>query len=328
MWPPCSTVTAAVAAAAAATVLPSTAPCTAALQAVNLKSDTGADSISYWLQQHAQQLQQLELSTVGLYSRHIHPPTRLQLFQALHAAAGSTAAEHLGDTAAGGRNGAAAAMVADSASEEEEEPDKQQQQQQQQQEGQLAAAADGSGDQQRQHAAKSSAAAETPSGQSPASVAAGTTTTVQHHSPNQQQQQDQQVKPLRLTHLAVSARLAIPDCAAIASLPAPQLASLALLGSRTRRLGFDGVGSLAQLHQLTSLKVRLACCVYMHTLLLIFLCVWVLCVVYVDVQMLYGSCCRGQWNGSAAAGWLQLMYCACCCYLSQQSALLLRVYYT
>ncbi|WIA09597.1 hypothetical protein OEZ85_008989 [Tetradesmus obliquus] len=34
------------------------------------------------------------------------------------------------------------------------------------------------------------------------------------------------------------------------------LANLALLGSRTRRLGFDGVGSLAQLCQLTSLKVE------------------------------------------------------------------------
>ncbi|KAF6260338.1 hypothetical protein COO60DRAFT_899326 [Scenedesmus sp. NREL 46B-D3] len=201
---------------------------------VNLKSDTGVDSISQWLQQHAGQLQELELSTVGLYSRHIHPPTRLRLFQALHAAAGSTAAEQLGGAAAGAAGAAGA-----STSEEEEELDAEQQQQR-------AAEPQRSSDQQLQQAAAS-----------PASVVAAAdadTASQQHHRRHSQQQA--QVKPLRLTHLAVNARLAVPDCAAIASLPAPQLGSLALLGSRTRRLGFDGVGSLAQLRQLTSLKVE------------------------------------------------------------------------
>jgi hypothetical protein len=122
----------------------------------------------------------------------------------------------------------------------------QQQQQQQQQEEQQVAELQGSSDPEGQQAAEAAAS----SSGIPASSTADATDQQQH----QQQQQDQ-VKPLRLTHLAVNARLAIPDCAAIASLPAPQLASLALLGSRTRRLGFDGVGSLAQLHQLTSLKV-------------------------------------------------------------------------
>jgi hypothetical protein len=212
------------------------------LPTVNLKSDTGAESISHWLQQHARQLQELELSTVGLYSRHIHPPTRLRLFQALHAAAGSTAAEHLGDAGRG------AANAESSSGEEEEQPDTEQQQQ------------DAAG-----HQVSSGQLEQQPTGAaaeaagSPAGIAAATADADTQHAPHdhqqQQQQQQTQIKPLRLTHLAVNARLAIPDCAAIASLPAPHLASLALLGSRTRRLGFDGVGSLAQLRQLTSLKV-------------------------------------------------------------------------
>jgi hypothetical protein len=213
------------------------------LPTVNLKSDTGAESISHWLQQHAGQLQELELSTVGLYSRHIHPPTRLRLFQALHAAAGSTAAEDLGDAGRG------AANAESSSEEEEEQPDTEQQQQD-------AAGQQGStGQLEQQPTAEAAAeAAGSPAGIAPAAADAAT-----QHDPSihdqQQQQQQTQTKPLRLIHLAVNARLAIPDCAAIASLPAPHLASLALLGSRTRRLGLDGAGSLAQLRQLTSLKV-------------------------------------------------------------------------
>jgi hypothetical protein len=233
--------------------LPS-APSITPLPTVNLKSDTGAESISHWLQQHAVQLQELELSTVGLYSRHIHPPTRLRLFQALHAAAGSTAAEHLGDAAAAAAGAGRGAANAGISSEEEEEPDNEQQQQQD------VVAPQGSCGQLEQPptaADAAAAAAGDPAGIAAAAAAAGTAMQhdASHHHHHQQQQT--QIKPLRLIHLAVNARLAIPDCAAIASLPAPHLASLALLGSRTRRLGFDGVGSLAQLRQLTSLKVRL-----------------------------------------------------------------------
>jgi hypothetical protein len=51
-------------------------------------------------------------------------------------------------------------------------------------------------------------------------------------------------------------RLTPADCAAIASLPAPGLCSLWLQGSRARRLGIDGVRSLAVMSQLTSLKLQ------------------------------------------------------------------------
>lgn len=75
-----------------------------------------------------------------------------------------------------------------------------------------------------------------------------------------QQQQVQQQGPqqlqLQLQQLSANMRLTPADCAAIASLPAPQLCSLWLQGSRTRRLAVDGVRCLAGMTQLTSLKLQ------------------------------------------------------------------------
>jgi hypothetical protein len=67
---------------------------------------------------------------------------------------------------------------------------------------------------------------------------------VQHHS------------QLQLTRLVVSARLSAADAAAIAALPAPGLMSLALHGSRTRKLASEGVRALGCLTQLTSLELQ------------------------------------------------------------------------
>jgi hypothetical protein len=57
--------------------------------------------------------------------------------------------------------------------------------------------------------------------------------------------------PLQLRRLAANLRLSAADCAAIATLPAPQLQILEVHGSRTRRLTLDGVQSLVQLMGLT-----------------------------------------------------------------------------
>jgi hypothetical protein len=83
----------------------------------------------------------------------------------------------------------------------------------------------------------------------------------QQSTPQQQQQlqepsQQQQQQQLQLQQLFANMRLTPADCAAIASLPAPQLRSLWLLGSRTRRLAIEGVRCLAGMTQLTSLKLQ------------------------------------------------------------------------
>jgi hypothetical protein len=80
----------------------------------------------------------------------------------------------------------------------------------------------------------------------------------QQEQEQQQQEQEQQQGPqqLQLQQLSANMRLTPADCAAIASLPAPQLCSLWLQGSRTRRLAIDGVRCLAAMTQLTSLKLQ------------------------------------------------------------------------
>ena len=73
------------------------------------------------------------------------------------------------------------------------------------------------------------------------------------HTPLQLQPQPRELK---LRQLSANMRLTPADCAAIAALPAPHLRRLELQGSRTRRLGIDGVRALAVLTQLTCLKMQ------------------------------------------------------------------------
>ncbi|KAF8073181.1 hypothetical protein HT031_000842 [Scenedesmus sp. PABB004] len=161
-----------------------------------LRSDAGAASLAAWLGAHGGELLEVSVSTEGLFGRHCTPATRLSIFAALHAAAGS----------------APPAVAAGAGSD-----------------------GDGDGD------GSSDGEDEAPPGQ----------------LEPQAGQQSRAVRPLRLRSLRASMRIGAPECAALASLPAPALASLELTGSRTRRLGLDGVRALAEgLSQLTCLKVQ------------------------------------------------------------------------
>eukprot|EP00878_Enallax_costatus_P012512 GHUV01013067.1.p1 GENE.GHUV01013067.1~~GHUV01013067.1.p1 ORF type:complete len:679 (+),score=139.93 GHUV01013067.1:231-2267(+) len=218
---------------------------------VNVKSDAGTSSISRWLQRYACQLKQLEIGHVGTYGRSCHPDTRLQLFQSLHAACGSTAA------------GTVAAHAADRSDRdsEVEHPSS------------TAAAVDNTNHDSSRHGIPSSSTAASAEVVDSHTAPAGPSSAQLQQQPQQLNQQphtgtripanaasaarynSSNPEPLQLAHLAANMRLAPADCAAIASLPAPHLTSLQLLGSRTRRLAIDGVKSLLQLQQLSSLTV-------------------------------------------------------------------------
>lgn len=196
----------------------------------NLRSDAGTSSLCAWLQHHATQLQQLQVAHVGTYGRSCHPDTRLRVFQALHAACGSA-------------SGAAAAhaTTADNMSSDSDEDKLASSLPAHEEQIPLAIAHDAATDEDL------STAKAHGQGQQQASAAIASSQPKVTASPAP--------KPLQLTHLAATMRLAPADCAAIASLPAPYLSSLQLLGSRTRRLAIDGIRSLLQLQHLTSMTV-------------------------------------------------------------------------
>lgn len=205
---------------------------------VHLKSDAGSSSISFWLQRCASQLKQLQLAHMGTYGRSCHPNTRLQLFQALHeACSGPAAATAAADTA----------HHCNSASESET----------------LSSVA-------VDVAVHNSSRSVGALGNTPAAAQAVHSRTDPPGLLSSQQQPQQlnyhqhtgngpaarsHPSPLQVTDLGANMRLTPADCAAIGSLPVPHLSSLQLLGSRTRRLGIDGIRSLLQLQQLSSLTV-------------------------------------------------------------------------
>lgn len=249
------------------------------------------------------------MATVGLFGRHCSNATRLQLFEALHQAAGglSVAAAAAADDPAtptppstGRSSGAAASQALDSSQPEydtsvSEQSDSEFGSDSEEYEPEfgglfagtshlatpspsgelLAAAAAAAGVALADEAGPSSRhalRASRLSTMTPAS-AAGTAPfelsfAEQHRQGSPQQQHDQQRQQtppplappqpqhLQLQQLSANMRLTPADCAAIASLPAPHLARLELQGSRTRRLGIDGVRALAAMTQLTSLKLQ------------------------------------------------------------------------
>jgi len=275
---------------------------------VGLTSANGAESLAAWLAKHAAGLQQLDVATVGLFGRHCSNATRLQLFEALHQAAGSlgvAAAAAADDPATptppstGRSSGPAASQVLDSSQPEydtsvSEQSDSEFGSDSEEYEPELgglfagtahlatpspsgellaaaaAAAAVALGDEagpSSRHALRASRLSTmTPA--SAADTAPRQLSFAEPHrpgSPQQQHEQRQQTPPpltppqpqhLQLQQLSANMRLTPADCAAIASLPAPHLARLELQGSRTRRLGIDGVRALAAMTQLTSLKLQ------------------------------------------------------------------------